>query len=312
MREPETKRARGDGVEIQLAIWKGKGKQVLCIHGLTANGRCWDVMAEALTPQHQVLAMDLRGRGLSGRPPSGYSIQDHCQDIRALLAHMGLSRPVLMGHSLGAAIALSFGAQHPDQVDRIILVDGGGKLSNTQTAKVLAGIKPSLDRLGHTFPNFETYLDLMKQAPFLQPWTPFLETYYRYDVEAVDGGIRSRVRPEHIQEEISNLKALDVGEMYAKVGCPVLILRATEGMLARDDLLLPEEAVEEMLREIPDARCVDLEGTNHFSILFHRNGTRDRAILDFLGGLGHANCFERWLIWCYNPGLNWGIRELKD
>ncbi|NTW45410.1 MAG: alpha/beta fold hydrolase, partial [Anaerolineaceae bacterium] len=76
----------------------------------------------------------------------------HCQDVLALINDLGLERPILMGHSLGAFISLAFAAQHPDRVDRLVLVDGGGKLSEIQMAKVFAGIKPSLDRLGKTFP----------------------------------------------------------------------------------------------------------------------------------------------------------------
>ena len=93
-----------------------------------------------------------------------------------------------MGHSLGAFISLVFAAQYPQRVDRLILVDGGGKLSETQMAKVFAGIKPSLDRLGQVFPSFEAYLSLMKQAPYLQPWNSYMETYFRYEVEEVEGG----------------------------------------------------------------------------------------------------------------------------
>ncbi len=282
MAEPRMRKAKGDGVEIQLAIWEGQGKTILCIHGLTANCRCWDLLASILSPKHRVLAMDLRGRGHSGRPSSGYSIDYHCRDIKAIMEDMGLERPVLMGHSLGAAIALGFGAKYPDDIDRIILVDGGGKLSKEQTEKVFAGIKPSLDRLGRTFPSFEVYLNLMKMAPFLRPWSPVIETYFHYEVEEVDGGIRSRVHPEHIEEEVLNLKEVDALQAYPKITCPVLILRAMEGMLAEDDILIPEETKETMLREIPDARCVDLEGTNHFSVLFQLNEVRDKAIQDFL------------------------------
>ena len=74
MTEPIMKKAKGDGIKIQLAVWEGKGKQILCIHGLTANSRFWDCLASALAPYHRVIAMDLRGRGLSDKPPKGYSI----------------------------------------------------------------------------------------------------------------------------------------------------------------------------------------------------------------------------------------------
>ncbi|MDQ1335256.1 MAG: Alpha/beta hydrolase [Thermodesulfobacteriota bacterium] len=282
MTEPTMTRSAGHGVKIQLAQWDGKGKPILCIHGITANCRCWDVMASGLSPVHRVMAMDLRGRGLSDSPDSGYSIAHHCDDILALLDDLHLEKAVIMGHSLGAFISVVFGAEHPERVDRIILVDGGGKLSDIQMAKVFAGIKPSLDRLGRVFPSFEAYLDLMKTAPFFKSWTPALETYYRYEIEELDSGVRSRIDPAHIQEERENLGRVDVSQFYEKISCPVLILRATEGMVAEDDLLLPQDVVETMVRKIRHARYVDIPGTNHYSIVFDQNGMRDRSILEFL------------------------------
>ncbi len=70
MTELIMKRVKGDGVELQLAVWQGEGKHVLCVHGLTANCRCWDVIAASLTPENNIIALDLRGRGLSDKPSS--------------------------------------------------------------------------------------------------------------------------------------------------------------------------------------------------------------------------------------------------
>ena len=239
MSEPIMIKAKGDGIKIQLAVWEGKGKQILCIHGITANSRFWDRLASALAPHHRVIAMDLRGRGLSDKPHTGYSIQHHCKDVLALMNDQGLERPVLMGHSLGAFISLVFAAQYPQRVDRLILVDGGGKLSETQMAKVFAGIKPSLDRLGQVFPSIEAYLLQMKQAPYLQPWNSYMETYFRYEIEEAQGGIRSRVHPKHIEEEAKNLGKVDSREFYKKVKAPTLILRATKGTVSYTHLTLP-------------------------------------------------------------------------
>jgi pimeloyl-ACP methyl ester carboxylesterase len=275
-------KAKGDGIKIQLAVWKGKGKQILCVHGITANGRFWDCLASALAPHHRVIAMDLRGRGLSDKPRTGYSIRHHCKDILALMNDQGLERPVLMGHSLGAFISLVFAARYPRKVGQLILVDGGGKLSEAQMAKVFAGIKPSLDRLGKVFPSIKAYLSLMKQAPYLQPWNSYIETYFRYEVEKVKGGVRSRVHPKHIEEEAKNLGKVDSVKFYKRVKAPTLILRATKGMLAEDDLLLPEDVTDRMVCEIPNAKKVDVEETNHYSILFQPNKSRDQAILEFL------------------------------
>ena len=76
MIQPTMLKAKGAGIQIQLAEWEGAGPPVLCLHGLTANCRCFDVAASVLAPMRRVLAMDLRGRGLSDKPDTGYSI-DH-------------------------------------------------------------------------------------------------------------------------------------------------------------------------------------------------------------------------------------------
>jgi pimeloyl-ACP methyl ester carboxylesterase len=187
-----------------------------------------------------------------------------------------------MGHSLGAFISLVFAARYPQRVGQLILVDGGGKLTKAQMAKVFAGIKPSLDRLGKVFPSVKVYLSQMKQAPYLQPWNSYMETYFRYEVEKVKGGVRSRVHPKHIEEEAKNLGKVDSTKFYKRVKAPTLILRATKGMLAEDDLLLPGGVADRMVREIPNAKRADVEGTNHYSILFQPSKSRDQAILEFL------------------------------
>jgi len=282
MSDPVMKRAEGDGLQIQLAIWEGEGQPILCVHGLTANCRCWDLIASTLVPEYNILAMDLRGRGLSDKPSSGYSLQHHIRDIVCLLDDLKQERIVLMGHSLGAFIALAFAANYPERTEKIILMDGGGQLTQDQWDKVTLAIKPSLDRLGQVFPSFAAYVANMKLAPFLQPWSQALEDYFRYESEAVEGGVRSRINPANIIEEAQNIRQEAPAQYYSKIACPVLILRATDGILSQDDLVLPESAVDRMVSEIPDALWIDINGTNHFSILFQLNEMRDKAIREFL------------------------------
>jgi pimeloyl-ACP methyl ester carboxylesterase len=282
MTELIMRRAQGNGIEIQLAIREGDGKQVLCVHGLTANCRCWDIIAESLAPSHRVLAMDLRGRGLSDKPATGYSMDHHVQDIYGVTGDLGADRLVLMGHSLGAYIAMSFAARYPEKVEKLILMDGGGDLTPEQWNKVSLAIKPSVDRLSQVFPSLESFLETMKQAPFLYPWSSVIEDYFRYEIEEVENGVRSRTNPANIQEEVANLKDFEPAQIFRKISCPVLILRATDGILSQDDVVLPESAVERMIDEIPNVSRVNLDGTNHFSILFQPNASRDQAIRAFL------------------------------
>ena len=279
---PRMIKAKGDGITIQAAEWPGRGRTVLAVHGLTSNCRSFDLMAQALSPAHRFVALDLRGRGLSDKPATGYSLEHHCRDIEAVCADLGLTSVALMGHSLGAYICLNLAARRPDLVERLILLDGGADLSPQEWAKVSAGIKPSLDRLGRLFPSFEDYIAQIRQAPFLQPWNRNTEDYYRYESQEVEGGVISRIQPEHIAEERNNLLAMETGEFYPGVECPVLILRATEGMLTQDDLVLPPGAAQRLAASLKQAELVDLPGINHFSLVFQPSPERDRALREFL------------------------------
>lgn len=282
MTEPIMKKVRGDGVQINVAIWAGSGKPILCIHGITANCRCWDALADVLAPEYHVFAVDLRGRGQSDKPSQGYSLEYHLRDFNNLLDDMGLDRAVIMGHSLGAFIGLAFAARFPDRTERLILVDGGGYLSPEQFEEVFNGIKPALDRLGQIFSSADAYLDKMKAAPYIQPWSEVIETYYRYELEKVDGGVRTNIDPGHIQEEAANVRQVDCAPFYPKIQARVLILRATNGLLSQKDLLLPEDVIDKMMHEIPDAQRFDVEGTNHYGIVFQPHDARDAAIRGFL------------------------------
>jgi len=282
MSDPGGRWVRGDGIAIHLTVWKGPDRPILCIHGLTANGRCWDTIAAVLAAHRTLAAPDLRGRGRSEQPATGYSVDHHCRDIEALMDALGVSQAALMGHSLGALIALVFAARNPARVERLVLVDGAGGLTSEQTRKVFESIRPALERLGRVYSNFSDYLAPLRRTPFLQPWNAALETYFEHETEFIPEGVRCRTRPETIAEEIENLKAVAAPDHYARVRCPTLIFRATEGMLADDDLVLPREAAQRMIAEIPNARCVDIPAVNHYTIMFHPNKLRDRELLDFL------------------------------
>jgi pimeloyl-ACP methyl ester carboxylesterase len=280
--EPTLKKAKGDGIEIQVALWEGTGKQIICAHGITANSRSWDVVASAVSPKHRVIAMDLRGRGRSDKPSTGYSLDHHLRDIKSLMEDLGIERAVLMGHSLGAFISLAFAARYPERTDRIVLFDGGGKLSQEQLDAVFAAIQPALDRLGKVYPSSDVYIEEMKSAPYIQPWSQAIENYYRYELKQVKGGVECNIDPSHIKEEAANIRKVEVDQFYPQVPCRVLILRATVGIESEADLLLPEPVIERMMKEIPRARRVDITGANHYAIVFQPNEKRDRSIMEFL------------------------------
>ncbi len=284
MRPGKTFKVNGDGLSIQMAEWPGDGPVVFCLHGLTANLRCFELVAGGISGACRVLAMDLRGRGQSDKPAQGYSLKHHCRDIVAALSEMDLAQVNLLGHSLGAYICLAFAAEHPELVDKLVLLDGGAELSADQWLGVGVGIQPAIDRLGKVTPSFDSYLELARQAPYTKPWNSSLEAYFRYEIEEVPGGVSSRVKPDNIAEERANLREFRPSSLFAKIQCPVLILRATKGMDAEGGLVLPEDVTQIMIDSLPQAKLVNLDGVDHYSIIFQPNRPRDQAIINFLKG----------------------------
>lgn len=281
MKEPIFKKVKGNGVEINVATWECEGTPILCIHGITANARCWDVMVSELNPKHTVHAMDLRGRGHSGRPASGYSLDHHIADILGVLDELGIERCPIIGHSLGAFITLGFAATHPDRVEKIVLVDGAGELSPAQLDSIFVAIKPAFERLGKVFDSTEAYLEAMQQSPYFQ-WSDAYDTYFRHEIKNVGTGAMCNIELPHIMEEAANLRTVKVSDFYSQVHCPTLILKATDGLLSDEDLLLPESVVEGMVQNIEKAQRFDVEGTNHYEIVFQPHQGRDQALDEFL------------------------------
>ena len=139
-----------------------------------------------------------------------------------------------------------------------------------------------LPLLGQVFSSAEAYLEKMKQAPYLHPWTPAVENYCRYEIEKFDGGVRTNIYSAHIQEEAANIRKVDCASFYPAVRCKVLILRATNGLFSQDDLLSPEDVINKMTDEMSDVRRFDVGGTNHYGIVMQPHEARDEVIHEFL------------------------------
>jgi pimeloyl-ACP methyl ester carboxylesterase len=110
---------------INLHYYRTGGDKppVLMIHGITDNGQCWTPLARALEGEYDVIMVDARGHGRSDVPAAGYTNAEHAADAAALIQALGLEKPALIGHSMGAAISAFLAAHYPDLVSCIILED---------------------------------------------------------------------------------------------------------------------------------------------------------------------------------------------
>jgi pimeloyl-ACP methyl ester carboxylesterase len=94
------------------------------VHGITGNLAVWHLhIVPALADRFRMLTYDLRGHGLTETPPSGYSPDGMAEDLLDLLDALEVERPVVVGHSYGADVALYLAARHPERVSEVIAIE---------------------------------------------------------------------------------------------------------------------------------------------------------------------------------------------
>ena len=255
------------GIRLHYAWWRQLAhpdRTVLLVHGLTAHSRAWAAIGPALAARgYAALAPDLRGRGRSDKPPHGYGVARHADDLLALCDGLGLDTVHLVGHALGAVIALYLAAVHPKRVDRLVLVDMRGRLPE-DTARAIAA---SLAELDTVYPSLDAYLAAMRRVPVA--WGPFWEACFRYGALAgPDGTVTAGIARTTIAEELDALEATPIDTLAAGIRQPTLIVRPALGTLGPDrgQVLTGTEA-ERWRARIPHSEVVVVPETNHYSIM---------------------------------------------
>ena len=98
------------------------------IHGFGGQAMQWEYQLLKFALKNRVIALDMRGHGLSDKPSTGYDMPRIQQDLETALDLLKVSTPiVLVGHSFGGAIATDFALNHPEQVERLILIATAGE-----------------------------------------------------------------------------------------------------------------------------------------------------------------------------------------
>lgn len=112
-----------NGIRIHYLRTGGARPPVVLLHGLTGNGACWAPVARALESAFDVIMPDARGHGRSSAPHHGYRYDDHASDVVGLIGGLQLSRPVLLGHSMGGMTAALVASRGAGLLRGVILVD---------------------------------------------------------------------------------------------------------------------------------------------------------------------------------------------
>jgi pimeloyl-ACP methyl ester carboxylesterase len=259
------------------ALTFGDGPRlVVAVHGITASAMEWPPVARRLSAGWTFVAPDLRGRGAAAGLPGPYGLRRHVEDVCAVVRSRSAEPgAVLVGHSMGAYVALLAAAAEPRLFRRLVLVDGGLPLPPLPEGvgvddALTATLGPAIDRLSQTFESEQAYLDFFRAHPALTAdWNDDIAAYVRYDLTGAPGQMRSRVIGDAVREDGRDLlvSAEDYLAAWDALEVPTVLLRAPRGMFGQVPGLLSDDAVAEAARRRPDITIETVAEANHYTIV---------------------------------------------
>jgi pimeloyl-ACP methyl ester carboxylesterase len=176
---------------------------------------------------------------------------------------------------MGGFVVSTFAAAYPERTASVLLVDGGLPLpappAGVTPQEVLAAtIGPAAKRLEMTFASVEVYFDFWRDHPAIGPaWSPAVEDYLAYDLTGEPPSCRSSVSLEAVTDDSHDLMDVDtVGARASSLPAGTVFLRAPAGLMAEPGGLYPPALMAEHATTFADLDLRDVEGVNHYSILF--------------------------------------------
>ena len=210
---------------------------LICVHGLTRNGRDFDALAEAMSGHYRVICPDVVGRGQSGRlrDPAGYGIPQYVADMVTLIARLNVDSVHWVGTSMGGLIGMALAAQECTPLRKLVLNDVGPLITVESLQRIATYV--GTDPQWASFNEALAYVKLIS-APFGQlseaQWHHLTETSI---VQRADGRWAFRYDPR-IAEPFKAAfvdQDIDLWPIYAGITCPTLVVRGADSdLLTRD------------------------------------------------------------------------------
>ena len=240
-------------------------RTIVCVHGLTRNGRDFDHLATALQDHARVICPDMVGRGLSDplHDPEQYALPTYVAHMLQLLDQLEPGQVDWVGTSMGGLIGMGVAASGAP-IRRLVLNDIGPFIPKTALERINRHLGLSL-----SFASLEALEAHLREIH--AGFGPLSDAEWRHLAEhsasrREDGTFRlsydQRLAEPMKREPISDV---DLWPVWDQVRCPVLVLRGTQS-----ELLLAATA-EEMTRRGPGAEVVEIDGTGHAPALMARD-----------------------------------------
>jgi pimeloyl-ACP methyl ester carboxylesterase len=268
----EIRRVQVDGPDgnygLSFADWGAPdaARTVICVHGLTRNGRDFDHLASVLQEHARVICPDMAGRGLSDplRDPEQYALPTYIGHMLQLVVKLELGLVDWVGTSMGGLIGMGLAASEASPVRRLVLNDIGPFIPKAALGRINTYL--GMDLRFDTLEQLEAHLREVHAG-----FGPLSDAEWRHLAEhsarrRADGSFGLNY-DQRLGEPMKRgpIEDVDLWPVWDQIKCPVLVLRG-----AASDLLLAETA-EEMTRRGPAAEIVEIDGTGHAPALMARD-----------------------------------------
>jgi len=254
-------------IRIHYERTGGDKPPLIMCHGVTDNGRCMLRLAEHLAPDYDVILVDARGHGKSDAPDTGYSADDHAEDLKGLCESLSLMQPIIYGHSMGARTVSRFAAKYPEIPQAVILED---------PVQIIPPTESELQQR-------DMWLNQMVEE--VQQWKNM--TLDEHLGIAQQQAFKDWTEPEQVEWAKSKLqvspKVFEIGfsmgqisDDFPKIQCPVLILKAdaaeeTKSKEREAAKLIPNVIIFHVSGASHNIRRDDFKATTHYIDEFLRS-----------------------------------------
>ncbi len=204
---------------------KGKSAPIVLIAGFSCDHTFWSGILNQLKIDHEVLLLDNRGIGQTDSPNIPYSIEMMANDVMELSKQLGLKKPIIVGQSMGSAIAQQIGKMYPEQIEKIILINTFDHF--TKIPEIAFELTGELHRMNLPLSyRVQSIVPLVYSNAFLSEpnqlknliklaeQNPYPQTYIGYE------------------RQLGALKAFDSRSWLQKIKTPTLIIAGEEDMIA--------------------------------------------------------------------------------
>jgi len=262
-----------DGVKIHYYRSQGGKQTIIMLHGATDSGLCWARTAQELAERYDVIMPDAQGHGLSDRLQPNYSFDTQAAQVAGLAKELGIKKPIIMGHSMGAGTTSNIALQYPTLPKAIILEDPAWGMF-PPTAENMAENKKRHKEI-QTYQLGVAKLPLEKIKEQCRKDNP---TWTEDDV--IPWAIsRKQFDPALLDKMMANTRPYE--DIVTKLKCPTLLIIAENGIVSKETA----QKAAKLWKSKKPFKWVYIKGAGH-SIRREQYAAYIKAVNEFLGEVG--------------------------